>query len=367
MNRYLQFKRPSFFQIKWFYILFIYHFLFIFTAFFQRVNRGYSDAHLYWAQYFDITNDSWFKFAQYGTSFILFLNYPFIKLGLPFWFGFVMYGIIGFFGIIIYIKWIDLVFGNQFLVKGFNILPLFYFMPNLHYWTSSLGKEPLIFLCIASVFYALALNKIKYLVIPIIFILLIRPHVAMLVMASIITVFFFNKKFSLKKRITIALLSFPILFTLVYMVFQLSKIRYWNWSRISYYNDFSITSFKNSGSYIPMLEYSFPYKVFSFYFRPLFYDSNTIWTLLASLDNFFILLLHFVAIIFLILFYKKIQFPEWVKMVFLFTVLSGLLYVQRYANLGIFMRTKIMFHPFTIIGLLYIIKQGITILNSKKI
>ena len=179
--------------------------------------------------------------------------------------------------------------------------------------------------------------------------------------------FFFNKNFDLKKRVTTALLTFPILLVLVYMVFQLSKIRYWNWNRISYYNDFSITSFKNSGSYVPMLEYSFPYKIFSFYFRPLFYDSYSIWTLFASFDNFFIIVLHLAAIIFLLLFFKKLQFPQWIKIVFLFTILSGLLYVQRYANLGIFMRTKMMFHPFTIVGLLYIIKQGITILNSKKI
>lgn len=353
-------------QKKWFCLIFIYHFIFIFFAYVQRVNRGFSDAHLYWAKSFDINKESWLDFAQYGTSFVLFLNYPFIKLGLPFLFGFLLYGLIGFLGILIYIKWVNLVFGNQFLIKGYNILPLFYFMPNLHYWTSSLGKEPLVFLGLASIFYGLALNKLKYLVGAVLLVLLIRPHVAMLVLASIITVFFFNKKISLKKRSQIAIVSLPMLLTLIYMVFQLSKIRYWDWNRISYFNDFSITSFKHSGSYVPMLEYSFPHKLFAFYFRPLFYDSYSIWTLFASFDNLFILVLHLVALFFLLLFYNKIQFPEWIKIAFLFTILSGLLYVQRYANLGIFMRTKMMFHPFIIIGLLYIIKQGNTILNSKK-
>ena len=111
-------------------ILFIYHCFFIFFSYWIRVNRGFSDAHLYWAQSFDINKQSWFSFAEYGTSVILFLNYPFIKIGLPFWFGFLMYGFIGFMGILIYIKWIHLVLGKQLLFKGINVIPIFYFLAN---------------------------------------------------------------------------------------------------------------------------------------------------------------------------------------------------------------------------------------------
>jgi len=57
--------------------------------------------------------------------------------------------------------------------------------------------------------------------------------------------------------------------------------------------------------------------------------------------------------------FAKIQWHDWMKIALLFTLISSLLYIQRYANLGIFMRTKIQFMPFELIALLYSIKQGI--------
>lgn len=355
------------FKKQWITILFIYHCFFIYLAYTFRINRGISDAHLYWAKTFDINKYSWLYFADYGTSFILFLNYPFLKLGLPFWFGFLLYGFIGFLAILIYIKWIHLVFGRQLRINGINILPIFYFLPNFQYWTSGLGKEPLIFLGLASFFYAIASGKCKSFSFCIgsLLVLIIRPHVAMMLLSSGVLVLFFNKNYSFKTRIIIASIGCIIVSILLYFVFQMTHIRYWNWERISYFNDYSIRSFRYSGSYVPMLDYNWFYKMFSFYFRPLFYDAHTLLAFLASIENFLILLMHLLAVFFIFLYYRKISFPQWVKWVFMFTIVCGLLYVQRYANLGIFMRTKMMFQPFTIIALLCIIKQGFEIHNSK--
>ena len=72
---------------KWKLLLFCYHLVFIVFAYKLRVFRGISDAHFYWAQNFDIDKYPWWHYAHYGTDFILFLNYPFIQMGLPFWFG----------------------------------------------------------------------------------------------------------------------------------------------------------------------------------------------------------------------------------------------------------------------------------------
>lgn len=54
------------------------------------------------------------------------------------------------------------------------------------------------------------------------------------------------------------------------------------------------------------------------------------------------------------------------KTVFLFTFIASVLYIERYANLGIFMRTKIMFQPFMTVALLMIIQQGITLMKQEK-
>lgn len=348
-------------------LLFGYHLLFILIAYKLRVERGISDAHLYWGKSIDINQYSWFDFANYGTKFILFLNYPFIKLGLPFWFGFLMYGTIGFFGIKKFMDWSFLVFEKPLEYKGFNLLYLVFFLPNIHYWTASLGKEALLFWGIASVFYALTSQNYKTwsFVVGSLLVLLIRPHVGMMLLAAIALIILFDRNYSLKKRIAFA--AFALIFSsiLLYMVFQLSNIRYWNWERITYFNEYSILSFKDSGAYVPMLDYNYFYKLFSFNFRPLFFDITSVLGFFASVENLMVLLLHCVALVFVVRFYSKVTLVQWQKIVFLFTFIASLLYVQRYANLGIFMRTKMMFQPFMMIALLFIIKQAIALKNLK--
>jgi len=326
----------------------------------MRVNRGVSDSLFYWAQTFDVNKYSWFSFLELGTSFMLFLNYPFIKLQLPFWCGFIVYGIIGFFGILMYIKWIHLVFGKEFFLFGINILPAFYFLPNMHFWTSGIGKESLVFFGLASVFYTLSSKNITSLsfIFGSLLVFAIRPHIAMIVLSSTVIVYIFRKDILFKRRLIIASLSSLLIVGLLYIVFQMTHIRYLNWERINYFNEYSILSFRYSGSYVPMLEYNWFYKLFSFYFRPLFYDVNSVLGFLVSIENAFILFIHCLAFFFMLRF-NSIHYTEWVKYVFVFTIICGLIYVQRYANLGIFIRTKIMFQPFTIIALLFIIKQGI--------
>ena len=320
-----------------------------------------SDAHLYWGKKFDITQNSWSDFASYGTDFILFLNYPFIKLGFPFWSGFLIYGIIGFLGIVKWIQWIEIVFGNKVLFRGINVLPILYFLPNIHIWTSAIGKDVLVFWGIATIFYAMAINHYKSysFILGVFLVLLIRPHVALMLVVAIGIVQVLSNRYSIKKRLMIGGGAIVLFSLFSYMVLQLSGIKRIDFDRIKYFNDFSITSFKDSGSYVPMLEYNWFYKLFSFNFRPLFYDSNSVLQHLASVENLFSLLIHLLTLVFVIKNNKNLYFPQWVKISFLFVLISSVLFVQRYANLGIFMRTKIMFQPFLLVALLFLIKQSL--------
>ena len=49
-------------------LLFVYHLLFIIIAYKLRVDRGVSDAHLYWGKKFDFDQYQWLDFANYGTN-----------------------------------------------------------------------------------------------------------------------------------------------------------------------------------------------------------------------------------------------------------------------------------------------------------
>ncbi|NNT72564.1 hypothetical protein HKT18_10080 [Flavobacterium sp. IMCC34852] len=359
----LLFSKPY----KGYAILFFYHLLFIVLAYQLRVSRTVSDAHLYWGKTLDFNQYSWFDFANYGAKFMVFINYPLVQLGFPFWSGFLLYGIIGFFGILKWMQWTDLVLKDRFVYKGFDLMYLLFFMPNLHVWTSSIGKEALVFWGIASVVFGLTTQRYKSVgfIVGSLVVLIIRPHVALMLLAAISLGLLFEKKISLKKRITIAGISFIGVLVLLYFVLQITNINYWDWKRINYFNEYSILSFRHSGSYVPMLDYNYGYRWFSFHFRPLFFDADTGIKYVASLENLLTLLIFIAALFLALKFYRKIQYTLEMKTVFLFTFIASALYIERYANLGIFMRTKIMFHPFLIVSLLIVIHQGISVMKAK--
>ncbi|HRZ33065.1 MAG TPA: hypothetical protein P5188_12200, partial [Flavobacterium sp.] len=159
--------------------LFLWHFIFVFIAWNDRVTRGFSDAHYYWAENYSLAEKSWFSFFSYGTDFVVWLNYPFIKLGIPFLGGFIIYGLIGYFALLKFAHWSTLVLGTSVKFGKFNLLLLLFFWPNLHYWTAVLGKEALIFWSLSVLFLGFTTQQFKNLsfVLAVLLLLVIRPHV----------------------------------------------------------------------------------------------------------------------------------------------------------------------------------------------
>ncbi len=341
-------------------LLFIYHLFFIGIAYLLRIHKG-SDAQLYWARNFNLNLYSWTDFIHYGTDIIILFNYPFIKLGFPYWSGFLMYGIIGFLGILKWMNLTQLIFKDSFMYKNYNLLYLLFLLPNLHYWTASLGKEALVFWGLASIFYAIYTQKFNSLqfVLGILLVLLIRPHILLMLLSASTITMLLQKKYSFKTKSYVVFSAVLILPILVLMVFQLTRIKYWNWSRIERFNNYSIISFRHSGSYVPMLEYNYIEKLFALNFRPFFFDAPNIWAILASIENLIAFTLFCITGVILLVYAKKMHHPSWIIIIIVYFGIASLLYIQRYANLGIFMRTKIMYQPFLYWVFLYYIKTYI--------
>lgn len=349
-------------------VLFCWHFLFVVLAWQERVGRGHSDAHHYWGLDFDIASKEWFDFFSYGTDFVVWLNYPFIQLGIPFLGGFLLYGLIGYVAVWQFLKWsFQLLNGINF--KGKTILFLILFLwPNLHYWTAVLGKEPLIFWSLVQVFGVLSFQKkhtsISF-VMACLLLIIIRPHVAILLLGAVGVSFLLFGKAALLTKLKWSTFGLTIVVVLGYMVLQLSHIRRLDWDRIIRFNRGSVLSFERSNSYVPMEEYSFFYKLFSFYFRPLPSEVNTLKGWIVGMENLlFLFLLIFFGYLFF-RFWREIQkktVPLWCSSALFFGLFSGSIYVFRYANFGIFMRTKMMYAPFVVVAILWL---GIKLFSSK--
>lgn len=340
-------------------ILVGYHLLFTFFAYnFYMENGG--DAAFYWLQLKTSASKEWFDFFTYGSDFIVFLNYPFAKIF--HWniaFGFLLYSSIGCIGIVQFYRLLRFHIGDRLRFFGWDFLPLILFLPNLHFWTAMLGKEALCFLFIATIL--LAVSKAKYFsistIISVLFLSIIRPHIALMLLFSIFLCFLLFEKWQWKTKLIASVVAMTVFSGLFYLFLQLSKIKRFDFDRLQRFNEFSLLSFKNSDTYVPIIEYSYPNKLFAFYFRPLLHEIPSFYGLVLGLENSLILVLHLVAFALFLRHYKEVVFPLVFKAILLFAVISGLLIVQRYSGFGIFARTKIMIQPFVMVVLLWIIAQ----------
>ena len=257
----------------------------------------------------------------------------------------VIFSLISFFGIIIFIQ--NLI--KLGMEKKFAYI--MFFIPGVHFWTSILGKDSLIFFFLSCFFYFYINKKFFYSIIFILLAFLIRPHIGLMFLISItITEFFLIK--GLKKYIFVfSSLSFLIL------IFNLPFINnlFLNSSQlltdnliIKIFHELSNISQKfllSSSYYEPSSIYvnMFNYIVFPL---PFILSNNSFVT------NSFILM-EFLTLIFVItLIIKNKKSIEIDKRVIYFLSISVLVYLmimpQIFFNFGLNSRQKWMIIPFII-------------------
>ena len=344
--------------------LFFYHMLFVLTAYYYVINNG-GDALKYWLKDIDLNANQWFHFLSFGTDLILFLNYPLVKyFELPLIFGFFLYGVIGYFGVLQFYEFSKKIVGENLVFKGFNLLQIFMFLPSLHFWTSILGKDPIVFWGIATFLNSLiSKEKNLKLFLSLFLIVLIRPHVALFLIICFLVPYFIFKFKEISNRLLYVLFTITAsVFSTVFLL-SISEIENLDYDKAIRYNDHSLKSLEYSNSYIPMKSYSYPEKIFAINFRPLFFDVHNYWGIFVSIENIFLLSLY-LAFLFLIVFnLSKIKWNLFMFLIIFYNLLSSIIYVKRYSDLGLLIRTKNMFQPFMVLVIISVFTQ--VIVNNK--
>jgi len=345
---------------KYFFLLLlgVYHSVLTFFAYHYILTEG-GDSTLYWFKNPSTQYHSWLDFFNYGTDAILFLNYPFVHfLQLPFVWGFILYSFVGFLGILQLYRLSVLMLQEQGIhTNTVYFLYGLFLLPNLHFWTSFIGKEAIIFLALSTLFlkgYEKKFLSVGF-ILSFIIVFIIRPHVALMLLITLVFVLGFSTRIVLLTKVKLLSSSLAIAAICFYMFLQLSEIKRFDWDRIQRFNLGSLRSFEHSESFVPMESYGYPMKLFSFYFRPLFYGSSNMYWWVLSIENLLILLLHVLGVILLFRYRKYVFQHDFVKFIFLFALIAGLLFVQRYSGFGIFARTKIMIQPFVLVVFLWLI------------
>ncbi len=286
---------------------------------------------------------NWMDYYGVSTTFIEFVAFPFINF-FNFSYAAMMilfswFGLLGFFFFYIVLNE-RIRYRHAFM--GYDLVVLILLLPNLHFWSSSLGKGSLIFLGFGLFFYAFNSmgKRLPALIIGALIIYHVRPHIMLVVlMGSIIGLVFSTKGASLALRTFSLLLSVAAFIYIYSDVLALTGI-----DEDAVYDQSTNLAARSkdllkANSGVDISQYSFPMKLFTFWFRPLFVDSPGVMGVIVSFENLFYIIFFSKVLRFdFINFFR--QSDHVVKAAFISFIGISAALAQISANLGLAMRQK---------------------------
>jgi len=339
--------------------LFWYHLLF-FGIYYTYAIFNPSDSKAYFERV--EMQDNWGELFGTSTTFIDFLSWPFIHL---FYFNYEMmmvlfswFGYVGFVHAYLFFRQ-NIPIKIEFL--KINLLNLLLFLPNMHFWTASLGKGAPIFMALMMIAYAIKDAKKRWfiLVIGSLITYYIRPHVFLFVAVGIVLGYMTGReKIAFWKKLLIYIGMIGSLILVQDTILGMAGLNETE-NLVEGFEEFSEDrggELAKSGSGVDMTNYPILLKLFTFWFRPLFFDAPGILGLIVSAENLIYLLL-FIKIL------KKdfIKFlgksPVSVKMSITVFLLASIAMSFIMSNLGIIMRQKSMVMYFLFFVIYYYLAQ----------
>lgn len=351
--------------------LFWYHILFAAIYYITVLSSPSDSVGYYNRPQFEYGN--WLDAYATGTRFIDFVAYPFINyLHFSYEMMMVLFSWMGFWGFVFFYIFFKENIHYTHKWQGYDLITLFIFLPNMHYWTASLGKGSIIFLGIALAIYGL--SNLKYrktaLILGLLIVYYVRPPVFLFMSVGILVGLFtgrqkvpFYQKFLVFAGSAAALalmyndiMAFVGLDTenLVGSFEQFSSTRAYELSKA------------NSG--VDISNYPLILKLFTFWFRPLFFDAPGFTGIIVSVEN--LLYLFFALKLFqsgFITFLSRSS--SLVKTSAVAFLATSLALAQTLSNMGIIVRQKSMvmyFFLFVVISFLDY-KKSMQAFKRKKI
>jgi len=340
-------RRHKFFSVPLMNKLYFYHLIF-WIIYYTYALFNASDSKNYYRNTQEYTGD-WLDLYGTSTTFIDFIAYPLTNmLNLPYVIVMVIFAWIGYLGFIFtYLFFRENIPIQINLFMKWDFLTILLFLPNMHFWTSSLGKGSVIFLGIMMFVYALKAPKKRWLTLLLgsLIIYHVRPHVFMfMVVGAGLGFMSGNKRISMAQKVGAFVAMIGLLILIQDKVLAVVNLG-GSENVVEDFQDFTTTRSEglseDAGSGVDMASYPLPIKLFTFWFRPLFIDAPGLLGLIVSAENLLYLILAFKIVKKdFISFLKKS--PPLVKTSFVVFFMTSLAMTFVMSNLGIIMRQKSM-------------------------
>lgn len=337
LNRWLQVSQ------RMIVLLYFWHTLFCLIYIYFSVNFE-TDA---WG-YFVIGGENLPPFAL-GTTVIYWLVSFFLLFDLSFFGVSLCFNIIGAIGLIFFYASLKKVvrFSSR---KIQRIVLMIVFLPSVSFWSAAIGKDSISFLCISMALWAVTNFKDKktLLFFSILVIFLVRPHIAIIMLVSLVASVIFQRSTSIFQKILLGSSAMMALYALIPVLLTYVGLESdFDTSVVISYVETREGQNMYGGGAIDLSSMSFVEKLFTYLFRPLPFEAKGILQLAASLDNVFLLYLLMLGF-FAVLKLNFHQSSENRMFMWVFVILTWTMLSLTTANLGIMVRQKWMFCPFII-------------------
>jgi len=303
--------------------------------------------------------ETWFSYWGTSTTFILWLCYvPAKLLGLSYMTGNILFGFLGFIGI----RYIFIMVANLFPanhnVLNIPLFPTVFYFLNLHFWTAGVGKDAICFWGIAWFLFALQNYKQRWWqgLIALFFVYMARPHMGQALIGGSALAILLGSEVKFHFKIAMGLAAAIGTFLLLDSTAEFLKV---DELSIEALTEKSTTTSRNLsgkavGSAVDISSYSFPMKLFTYMFRPLFVDAHNFVALFSSFEN--------ILYLWLSLFIYRNWTPEAIRDMPLFIkagmitfIPVALAFSNSLSNLGVIMRMKNMTMIYFLLFCFYLI------------
>jgi hypothetical protein len=289
-----QFKQKhTFLSIELMNKLYLYHVLF-WLIYYLYATFNPSDSHEYFAR--TLAHTSWFDAFGMDTVFIEFVAYPFVSV-MNFSYESIMllFSWFGYLGFVYFYIFFKENIKSKIKLWGLDIITIILFLPNMHFWTASLGKGALIFLGIALFAYTMKMpqKRFIYLFLSSFIVFYIRPHIFLFLGVGAVMGYFTGKeKVPIYQKILVYVVFASAIALFSDQILKVAGLDEQN--LLGSFDEFAETRAANlstAGSGVNINDYPLPLKLFTFWYRPLFFDAPGALGMFISLENVFYLIL----------------------------------------------------------------------------
>lgn len=291
--------------------------------------------------------NEWFDLWGIGTTFIYFLAWPFANLlSLSYYACMAIFSFIGFIAILIFYIAAKENVKLEPVWLGFTAVELVFILPNLHFWSASLGKGATILLGLA--LFAYGLSRFNRRFIPLIIggflTFMVRPHILFTFIVSIMLGIVLTSsgiKTYLRWIIFIAA-------GIIFLYISDEVLKFADTDSLDILSSSSLNhragELAKASTGVDIQNYGLFMKMFTFWFRPLFFDGQGALGILVSFENLLYLFMFYVVLKKGVLYWG--DWNGWFRICLFFFLFGSFALAQVTGNLGIAMRQKAQLMPF---------------------